>query len=120
MPSATQSREVLTKCGSLLLPKTTVMTYPIAMISGKQIRAARGLLGWKPTTRNATARRYGPGYGYASSKLIFLLERGRRLGSRSSGVEGPAGDGADALPACCPIALGEVPKRSNGTVLKFD
>ena len=29
-----------------MLLKTTIMTYPIAMISGKQIRAARAMLGW--------------------------------------------------------------------------
>ena len=55
MPYATRSREALTKCGSLLLPKTTAMTYPIAMISGKQIRAARALLGWKQRELAAAA-----------------------------------------------------------------
>ena len=55
MPYATRSRKALTKCGSLLLPKTTAMTYPIAMISGKQIRAARALLGWKQRELAAAA-----------------------------------------------------------------
>ena len=47
MPYETPRREDLTKCAIFLLLKITVMTYPIAMISGKQIRAARALLGWK-------------------------------------------------------------------------
>ena len=47
--------EVLTKCGSFLLLETTVTTYPIAMISGKQIRAARALLGWKQRELAAAA-----------------------------------------------------------------
>ena len=38
-----------------MLPKTTAVTYPIAMISGKQIRAARALLGWKQRELAAAA-----------------------------------------------------------------
>ena len=38
-----------------MLLKTTAMTYPIAMISGKQIRAARALLGWKQRELAAAA-----------------------------------------------------------------
>ena len=38
-----------------MLLKTTVITYPIAMISGKQIRAARALLGWKQRELAAAA-----------------------------------------------------------------
>jgi transcriptional regulator with XRE-family HTH domain len=38
-----------------LLLETTVITYPIAMISGKQIRAARALLGWKQRELAAAA-----------------------------------------------------------------
>ena len=47
--------EVLTKCGSFLLSKTIVVTYPITMISGKQIRAGRALLGWKQRELSAAA-----------------------------------------------------------------
>jgi transcriptional regulator with XRE-family HTH domain len=38
-----------------MLLKTTAMTYPIAMISGKQIRAARAILGWKQRELAAAA-----------------------------------------------------------------
>ena len=37
------------------MSKTTDMTYPIAMISGKQIRAGRALLGWKQRELAAAA-----------------------------------------------------------------
>ena len=47
--------EVLTKMWNFLLLETTVMTYPITMISGKQIRAARALLGWKQRELAAAA-----------------------------------------------------------------
>src|SRR5438270_13243405 len=55
MPYETLETEALTKCESLLLPKTTAGTYPIAMISGKQIRAGRALLGWKQRELAAAA-----------------------------------------------------------------
>src|SRR5438045_2418343 len=55
MPYETRETEALTKCESLLLPKTTAGTYPLAMISGKQIRAARALLGWKQRELAAAA-----------------------------------------------------------------
>ena len=55
MPYETPKAEELTKCESLMLLKTTAMTYPIAMISGKQIRAARALLGWKQRELAAAA-----------------------------------------------------------------
>ena len=35
--------------------KTTVMIYPLTMISGNQIRAARALLGWKQRELAAAA-----------------------------------------------------------------
>ena len=47
--------EVITKYGNFLLLETTVMTYPITVISGKQIRAARALLGWKQRELAAAA-----------------------------------------------------------------
>jgi len=37
------------------LLKTTAVTYPIPMISAKQIRAARALLGWKQRELAAAA-----------------------------------------------------------------
>ena len=37
------------------MSKTIVVTYPITMISGKQIRAARALLGWKQRELAAAA-----------------------------------------------------------------
>ena len=55
MPYATHGREVITKYGNFLLLETTVMTYPITVISGKQIRAARALLGWKQRELAAAA-----------------------------------------------------------------
>ena len=37
------------------MSKTTVVIYPLTMISGKQIRAARALLGWKQRELAAAA-----------------------------------------------------------------
>ena len=47
--------EVLTKCGISLLPETTGMNYRSPMISGRQIRAARALVGWKQRELAAAA-----------------------------------------------------------------
>jgi transcriptional regulator with XRE-family HTH domain len=47
--------EVLTKCAIYLLPETTAVNYRSAMISGKQIRAARALVGWKQRELAAAA-----------------------------------------------------------------
>ena len=41
--------------GNFLLLEATVMTHPITMISGKQIRAGRALLGWKQRELAAAA-----------------------------------------------------------------
>ncbi|MFL5265492.1 MAG: multiprotein-bridging factor 1 family protein [Stellaceae bacterium] len=47
--------EVLTVCGISLLPETTALDYRLAMISGRQIRAARALVGWKQRELAAAA-----------------------------------------------------------------
>jgi DNA-binding XRE family transcriptional regulator len=47
--------EVLTKCGISVLPEPTALNYRLAMISGKQIRAARALVGWRQRELAAAA-----------------------------------------------------------------
>ena len=51
------TREIVTKCALSLLPVTAAMNYRLAMISGKQIRAARALVGWKQRDLAAAAGR---------------------------------------------------------------
>jgi DNA-binding XRE family transcriptional regulator len=46
---------VLTKYGIFLLLETIVMHYRLTMISGKQIRAARAIVGWKQRELAAAA-----------------------------------------------------------------